>query len=412
MKNKTKIVSIVLFLSAFIMVISFGGQKAEWKGKIEYEDGIKVIKNPRDPLYGEIEFDLEEDLSIGNEEDENYMFYNVGMPAVDSKGNILVFERGNYRIQKFDKDGKYLQSIGRQGQGPGEFERPSSLLYLDIEDNIYVEDSGKIHVFNKNGEFRNTIILAEFGRPISGYFGITSEGDIIAHTISRGKRRSDLPMDNETFFNIDLINSEGKVIKAIANFLREKSSPLRSGTRFTFPNNQHMTRLCLCQLNENLSVYGFGSDYRLYIINSTGNIVYRIEKDEPPHPLTKKDIDKVLDRFMENQKKRKRETVFSRRKVRRAMNFPKYKPFFSDILSDNKGRIYVKSFKSRFDEEKNNHYDLFCKDGYYIYKATIPILYPTIKNGCVYTTEYDQETGYAKVKRYKIKNWEQIKEGI
>ena len=412
MFTKAKVMLAITAVACFIFIGTAEKQKPQWKGKIEYEDGIKVIKNPRDPLYGEIEFDLEEDLSIGNEEDENYMFYNVGMPAVDSKGNILVFERGNYRIQKFDKDGKYLQSIGRQGQGPGEFERPSSLLYLDTEDNIYVEDSGKIHVFNKDGEFRNTIILAEFGRPISGYFGITSEGDVIAHTISRGKRRSDLPMDHETFFNIDLINSEGKVINAIANFLREKSSPLRSGTRFTFPNNQHMTRLCLCQLNENLSVYGFGSDYRLYIINSTGNIVYRIEKDEPPHPLTKKDIDKVLDRFMESQKKRKRETMFSRKKVRRAMNFPKYKPFFSDILSDNKGRIYVKSFKSRFDEEKNNHYDLFCKDGYYIYKATIPILYPIIKNGCVYATEYDQETGYAKVKRYKIKNWEQIKEGI
>lgn len=75
MKNKTKIVSIVLFLSVFIMAISFGGQKSQWKSKIEYEDGIKVIKNPGDPLYGEIEFDLEEDLSIGNEEDENYMFY-------------------------------------------------------------------------------------------------------------------------------------------------------------------------------------------------------------------------------------------------------------------------------------------------------------------------------------------------
>jgi hypothetical protein len=46
MKNKTKSASVVLFLSAFIIAISFGGQKAEWKGKIEIENGIKVIKNP------------------------------------------------------------------------------------------------------------------------------------------------------------------------------------------------------------------------------------------------------------------------------------------------------------------------------------------------------------------------------
>ena len=50
MRNRNKVVSIILFLSAFIMVISFGGQEAEWKGKIEYENGVKVIQNPGDTL--------------------------------------------------------------------------------------------------------------------------------------------------------------------------------------------------------------------------------------------------------------------------------------------------------------------------------------------------------------------------
>ena len=66
MKNMTKVVSIVLFLSAFIVLILFGGQKAEWGGKIEYENGVKVIKNPKEPLYGEYVFSIEEELCIGN----------------------------------------------------------------------------------------------------------------------------------------------------------------------------------------------------------------------------------------------------------------------------------------------------------------------------------------------------------
>lgn len=56
------------------MVVSFGEQKAEWKGKIEVKNGIKVVKNPKKPMYGEDVFIIEEELSFGDdEEDANCM---------------------------------------------------------------------------------------------------------------------------------------------------------------------------------------------------------------------------------------------------------------------------------------------------------------------------------------------------
>ena len=69
---------------------------------------MKVVKNPDEPLYGEIQLDLEEDLSIGREDDENYMFYSARNIALDSDENIYVLDSGNHRIQKFDKDGRFL----------------------------------------------------------------------------------------------------------------------------------------------------------------------------------------------------------------------------------------------------------------------------------------------------------------
>jgi len=35
-----------------------------------------------------------------------------------------------------------------------------------------------------------------------------------------------------------------------------------------------------------------------------------------------------------------------------------------------------------------------------------------IRYGCIYSTEFNQDTGYAKIKRYKIKNCEVIKERL
>ncbi len=68
MKEKTKYISSFVFLLAFIMVMSFGGQEAEWKGTIEEVDGVTVVKNPKEPIYSEDVFSLEEELSIGGAE--------------------------------------------------------------------------------------------------------------------------------------------------------------------------------------------------------------------------------------------------------------------------------------------------------------------------------------------------------
>ncbi len=71
MRSKAILFLAICILLVITFVYSADRQKPQWKGKIEYENGVKVIKNPNEPLYGEITFELEEDLSIGNEEDEN-----------------------------------------------------------------------------------------------------------------------------------------------------------------------------------------------------------------------------------------------------------------------------------------------------------------------------------------------------
>jgi len=209
-RNKIKVVSIVLFLSAFIIVISFGGQIAKWKGIIEIENGVKVIKNPKEPLYGEIKFELEEDLSIGNEKDDNYMFYKGVSIDVDSYGNIFVLDIGNYRIQKYDGRGNYLRTIGRKGQGPGEFQRPR-YIYLDSYDNLYLMESRRIHTFDNNGNFKNVITLSE---NMSFPFGISKEGNLLAN-VSSGTRK-------KATIDIVLIRPDGRRLKTIASFPDQK----------------------------------------------------------------------------------------------------------------------------------------------------------------------------------------------
>jgi len=100
MKSKIKIVTIVLFLSVSILLVSFGGQKAEWKGTIEEVDGDKIVKNPREPMYSENVISLKEGLSIGDVEGKKeHIFSQRRNTAVYDEGNIYVLDRKEFHIK-------------------------------------------------------------------------------------------------------------------------------------------------------------------------------------------------------------------------------------------------------------------------------------------------------------------------
>jgi hypothetical protein len=397
MKTTIKFLSLVLLLSVFIMLVSYGNQKDEWKGTIEKENGVTIIKNPREPLYGEIEFELEEDLIIGKEDDENYMFYKGIWVEADSDGNIFVLDRGNFRIQKYDKNGNYLQTIGRQGQGPSEFERPS-LLYLDDVNNIYVQDLRKMHVFDKSGKFKRTFTLFDF----LFLFGVTKEGNILAPINSRIN-----PLKGTE--EIVLVSSEGIKIKTIASYPWENPPPLRGNLYLA---NPYSPVLCFCPLNDEAGVYGYSSEYKLFVIDSSGELVYIIEKEEPGESFTRKEKNKLIDEWVKIFKRNKKRPEYSKSEIEKFIKFPKYKSFYSGIIKDDKERIYIIRYKLPIYKDKIAELDLFNREGYYLYRIRMPVYPRIIKNGYVYRWESDQETGYRKVKRYKIKNWDQIKEGI
>ncbi|MGB2843608.1 MAG: hypothetical protein WBC02_01995 [Candidatus Aminicenantaceae bacterium] len=50
MKIKIKFVLAVFLLFSFIILVFCNKQKTEWKGTIEEENGIMVVKNPKEPM--------------------------------------------------------------------------------------------------------------------------------------------------------------------------------------------------------------------------------------------------------------------------------------------------------------------------------------------------------------------------
>jgi hypothetical protein len=360
-------------LIAFLIFIlySFGSQKAEWKGTIEEEDGIKVIKNLNEPLYGEITFDLEEDLSIGNEEDENYMFYKVRDIEVDEQGNIFVVDMSNYRIQKFDRNGKYRQSIGRKGQGPGEFEWPSKVRIDNNNGKIYVQDSAfTIEIFDSDGNPYKTVKFAKSIRD----FRLSEKGSIIGVF----NKLSDIEMVN----SICRANVKGEIIEIYAEAPSNQYIRREAGGRIIGFTSGYEKELILSKINVQTFIFGYSGDYELRVVDKKGRLMYKTKKETLPRKLPSR-----LKKY----------------------NLGKYQPYFFLILSDSKGRIYIQTNWTWNKDVKKKEIDIFSKDGFYIYKTTLPKNTYVIRNGYLYALEVkDDEI----IKRYKIKNWQQIKKGV
>ena len=58
---------------------------------------------------------------------EEYLFGDVSAVAADTAGRIYVADLISSTVRVYDASGAFLAQIGRQGAGPGEFTKPSSV---------------------------------------------------------------------------------------------------------------------------------------------------------------------------------------------------------------------------------------------------------------------------------------------
>lgn len=156
------------FVSAFAVIIGLGGAGL-WAQKIETVDGVRVVHNEKGGQWGKtpkVALELVRKIGDIDSDDENLCFNQPGDVAVDAKGNIYILDSANARIQKFGADGKYLTSIGRKGQGPGEYMMPDSLDF-DATGRLIVYDPFQLRIQAFTGDGKETKITTLQGMRVT-----------------------------------------------------------------------------------------------------------------------------------------------------------------------------------------------------------------------------------------------------
>ena len=119
--------------------------------------------------------------SFGSKGSETGQFNNPFGISVDSRGNVLVADCSNSRIQVFDASERYLSSITHTTPKQ-KLQRPASVS-VGPDDCVYVveKDSNRVSIFDHTGKYMKSFGKkgdkdGEFNEPFS--IAVSDEGDV------------------------------------------------------------------------------------------------------------------------------------------------------------------------------------------------------------------------------------------
>jgi hypothetical protein len=395
--TKRNLSIIAITFSLLILFNSCGEQKVHGQKAIEDENGVTIVKNPSEPLNPELQIIFEEELTIGVEEgDENYMFGNQIFLNTDDDGNIYVTDQNRGNVKKYDSIGNFLQSIGRKGQGPGEFQ-DMSVARFTSEGNIYLNDikTQRLSFFNKEGNYLKGVKFpTRFERVTINSIGFYIARSVDNVELGKGKKWDyfyglfDGGFNSVAEFLRLPQEADGKgkkadsVVQILANFLSE--------TAFQ-PNVNYV-------LDKNDLIYfGYPEKYEIKMYSAEGELMKIIQRDFEPVEIRERHKDYFKNSqgelFMAKIPPNEEKSVFE------LVEYPKYLPAYESFVLMENGWIFVVVDSVR---DGSALVDIFNKDGEYLaqFETDVPTDWLSFNNGKAYAVATIDD--YEFIKRYNF----------
>ncbi|MCJ7486166.1 MAG: 6-bladed beta-propeller [Candidatus Aminicenantes bacterium] len=348
-------------------------------------DGVETVFNGIDPYIIKGEpgvLRLEKDFSIDTEDEARLKtgLTDIETFDVDPAGNIYLIQwntKADY-IHKFDKDGNWLKSFCRQGQGPGEIEYGGTVM-ITASGKLIAKDPSqtKFLIYSQDGMFLRETRLPR----ILGIDHLFEDGSYLV---------SWQDDSDELKYYINYV--------AVCDSEFEKIREL--GTH-QFPNSQMGENIIVGQ---GAFIYGASKD-RIFVANSAwgyeirvfslnGKLLRKIRKDYRPVPIDEEFKKAFLARIPNSSQWKK------------LYRFAADWPPFRFLFTDDEGRLYVMTREPGPDPGEFM-YDIFSAEGVFIGRTSLGNSGPSYprtaraSNGRMYSLN-EKENGYKELVVYRM----------
>ena len=341
-------------LAVALMAITAGTGTGAWAGKEITKDGVPHVMNPATPSEGAITMAPKEVWSVGGDDEEDVLLGVVTAIDVDSQGNVYALDMQLSQVHIFDKNGNLVRTIGREGEGPGEFRR-ANMMFLTPEGNVAVlqQMPGKL------------VLLTPDGKPAGDFPGPKGgDGGMIAY-FEGGRAGDGIVLGTREFVRQD---TKFNITRALLLM------SARGETRATlFKNSDARDMATMMNMDEKamrMMVWAGGKDGRVYTSENFDG--YQIKVHSPAGKL-----ERVIEREYTHRQRSKQEMEDNKPRVVMRRNDQRVKPEIKSSTTDRDilrmfpredGSLWVMSSKGGNDQPKGTMatFDVFDTAGHFV----------------------------------------------
>jgi hypothetical protein len=259
-------------------------------------DGVLHVTNPVEPLRPNMKIELEELFRVGDDINagDEYIFSYIGGIATDPNHRTYVQVMREDIVRAYDGEGRFIRTIGRQGQGPGEMFYAQGISF-GPDGNLWVPSRGSVRLvtYTPEGEFVKNI---PFGLVPPLFIQATADGFMGLHVEPRDLGDGMI----EVNYLLRRFDAEGDTLNTLfkATFQLDvrdmQMGALAENAPLYAQDNEG--RVWQCRPRTDV--------YQLNVWNPDGTLSMVVEKDTPPIPKSDQEIEEereVVMRMIQEQ---------------------------------------------------------------------------------------------------------------
>lgn len=345
--------------------------------------GIRiVISSPREAVFAELA--AEPALAIGLlDGPEELLFGDIESVARDAAGNLIVADDQTLEIRIFDPQGEYLRSMGREGEGPGEF--------LDLTGAWVLPDGGilaldyRLDRITRFGAEDASVRTATFSNPedlivlpvgLGGTGAVLSRATFFSYRNPFGRTVTGSLEDiMESMFEYEdqrLLflrhGFDGTLIDTVAEGIDQSRAVISS------ERGQNVVMVAVPFSPRSIargSAHGVaftnGATYEIRVFDEAGDLRLIARLVEAPPVRT----DQHLETYVRNPGGRQRDEEWVRERLGqyRSLELPESLPAYTLVIIADTGDLWAQRYRMR--GESMDHWDVFAADGVHLGRVEV-----------------------------------------